>query len=188
MSKNFLSGHRKWNTLAFRGRLMSLLAPARGMSTLPAKGGFSRPSSFTHSGVSPRPHLPPGQGRLRQRYIARRKRFFLFQGVSHIPFAWIGYLDRSQRFALLFESIRFTLFIHNPKHCIVDWNGRRRLLGLRTARPTENICGNSMSLETPECEAHGGSSHARGKRPPAVEINSSSTQPNRLDFLSYFEL
>src|SRR5699024_5868622 len=29
-----------------------------------------------------------------------------------------------------------------------------------------------MSLETPECEAHGGSSHARGKRPPAVEINS----------------
>src|SRR5699024_4595808 len=29
---------------AFRGRLMSLLAPARGMSTLPAKGGFSRPS------------------------------------------------------------------------------------------------------------------------------------------------
>jgi len=58
MSKNFLSGHRKWNTLAFRGRLMSLLAPARGMSTLPAKGGFSRPSSFTHSGVSPRPLLP----------------------------------------------------------------------------------------------------------------------------------
>src|SRR5690625_141432 len=58
MSKNFHSGHRKWNTLAFRGRLMSLLAPARGMSTLPAKGGFSRPSSFTHSGVSPRPHLP----------------------------------------------------------------------------------------------------------------------------------
>src|SRR5699024_11795535 len=54
----FCSGHRKWNTLDFRGRLMSLLAPARGMSTLPAKGGFSRPSSFTHSGVSPRPHLP----------------------------------------------------------------------------------------------------------------------------------
>src|SRR5699024_3648848 len=158
MSKNFLSGHRKWNTLAFRGRLMSVLV-------------------LTHSGVSPRPHLPPGQGRLRQRYIARRKRFFLFQGVSHIPFAWIGYLYRSQRFALLFESIRFTLFIHNPKHCIVDWNGRRRLLGLRTARPTENICGNSMSLETPECEAHGGSSHARGKRPPAVEINCISPSP-----------
>src|SRR5699024_12301654 len=56
---------------------------------------------------------PPRQGRLRQRYIARRKRVFLFQGVSHIPFAWIGYLYRSQRFALLFESIRFTLFIHN---------------------------------------------------------------------------
>src|SRR5699024_4722266 len=50
--------YRKWNILAFRGWLMSLLAPARGMSTLPAKGGFSRPSSFTHFGVSPRPHLP----------------------------------------------------------------------------------------------------------------------------------
>src|SRR5699024_2776537 len=37
-------------------------------------------------------------------------------------------------------------------------------------------CGNS-SLETPECEAHGGSSHARGKRPPAVEINSFSSYP-----------
>jgi len=30
----------------------------RGLNTSPAKGGFSRPSSFTHSGVSPRPHLP----------------------------------------------------------------------------------------------------------------------------------
>src|SRR5699024_7286356 len=30
-------------------------------------------------------------------------------------------------------------------------------------------CGNSMSLETPECEAHGGSSHARGKRPRSEE-------------------
>src|SRR5690625_4573031 len=39
MSKNFLSSHRKWNTLYFRGRLMSLLV-------------------LTHSGVSPRPHLP----------------------------------------------------------------------------------------------------------------------------------
>src|SRR5690625_3014678 len=29
---------------AFRGRLMSLLAPARGMPTLSAKDGFSRPS------------------------------------------------------------------------------------------------------------------------------------------------
>src|SRR5699024_7038627 len=34
----FCSGYRKWNTLAFRGRLMSLLV-------------------LTHTGVSPRPHL-----------------------------------------------------------------------------------------------------------------------------------
>src|SRR5699024_5044509 len=42
-------------------------------------------------------------------------------------------------------------------------------------------CGNSMSLETPECEAHGGSSNARGKRPPAVEINSLSSYPKNTD-------
>src|SRR5699024_8155688 len=92
---------------------MSLLAPARGMSTLPAKGGFSRPSSFTHCGVSSRPlglrllvppktFAPTGQGRLQQRYIARRKSDFLFRGVSHIPFASIGYY---QRFVLLFWFI-----------------------------------------------------------------------------------
>ena len=34
-------------TVAFRGHGLSLLAPARGMPTLPAKGGFSRPSLLT---------------------------------------------------------------------------------------------------------------------------------------------
>src|SRR5699024_7722752 len=43
---------------AFRGRLMSLLAPARGMPVLPAKGGFSRPSLITLCGVSSRPFIP----------------------------------------------------------------------------------------------------------------------------------
>ena len=38
-----------------------------------------------------------------------------------------------------------------------------------------------MSLETPECEAHGGSSHARGKRPPAVEVSSFSSYPKNTD-------
>src|SRR5699024_389844 len=38
-----------------------------------------------------------------------------------------------------------------------------------------------MSLETPECEAHGGSSNARGKRPPAVEINSFSSYTKNTD-------
>ena len=50
--------------------------------------------------VPPKTFAPTGQGRLRQRYIARRKNDFPFQGVSHIPFASIGY--HSQRFALLF--------------------------------------------------------------------------------------
>src|SRR5699024_1530378 len=47
---NILFDYRNWNTLAFRGRLMSLLAPARGMPTLSAKAGFSRPSSFRSVG------------------------------------------------------------------------------------------------------------------------------------------
>src|SRR5699024_7294737 len=38
-----------------------------------------------------------------------------------------------------------------------------------------------MSLEPPQCEAHGGSSHARGKRPPTVEINSFSSYPKNTD-------
>src|SRR5699024_5838079 len=41
---------RKWNIRAFRGRLLRLLAPARGMPPLPAKGGFSRPSSIRTAG------------------------------------------------------------------------------------------------------------------------------------------
>jgi len=47
-----------------------------------------------------------------------------------------------------------------------------------------------MSLETPECEAHGGSSNARGKRPPAVEINSFSSYPKNTDLRTniYFAL
>src|SRR5699024_1309814 len=88
-TKSLLFGYRKWNILAFRGRLMSLLAPARGMPTLSAKDGFSRPSSYALRGLI-EAFAPTGQGRLRQRYIARRKSGFLFQGVSHIPFASIA--------------------------------------------------------------------------------------------------
>src|SRR5699024_7359648 len=52
-------------------------------------------------------------------------------------------------------------------------------------------CGNSMSLETPECDMGWkanillarGSSHARGKRPPAVEINSFSSYPKNTHLL-----
>src|SRR5699024_8441105 len=86
----------------------------------------------------------------------------------------------------------YTIF-RCSKHSSVDWNGRRRLLentnrfsSCEVMLPKPSLsCGNRMSLETPYCEAHGGSSHARGKRPPAVEINSSSTHPTQLDFLNY---
>src|SRR5690625_3549791 len=45
MSKNFLSGHRKWNTLAFRGRLMSLLVLMHSGSHL----GLISPRSLAYS-------------------------------------------------------------------------------------------------------------------------------------------
>src|SRR5690625_7969571 len=50
----------------------------------------------------PKTFPPTGQGRLRQRYIARRKSGVLFQGVSRMPFA--GMDVHSLRLALLFLS------------------------------------------------------------------------------------
>src|SRR5690625_2902314 len=99
--QNMLFNNRKWNILAFRGRLMSLLAPARGMSTLPAKGGFSRPPSLTHSGVSPRPHLPQDKEGYDSDASHAEKAVFFFK-ESRISICLIGYLYRSQWFALLF--------------------------------------------------------------------------------------
>src|SRR5699024_4234330 len=64
---------------AFRGRLMSHLAPARGMSMLPAKGGFSRPSSFTHCGVSSRPFFPQDKEGLGSDTSHAEKTIFFFK-------------------------------------------------------------------------------------------------------------
>src|SRR5690625_1533735 len=72
VAKSLLFGYRKWNILAFRRRLMSLLV-------------------LTHCGVSSRP--------LGLRLLAPPKTFAP-TGVSYIPFASIGYL--SQPFTLLF--------------------------------------------------------------------------------------
>src|SRR5699024_2729927 len=52
--------------------------------------------------------------------------------------------------------------------------------GTAVTRPTEMICRNAFMSNILLAR---GSSHARGQRPPVVEINSSTTQPNRLDFL-----
>src|SRR5690625_5703498 len=62
-----LSNSRRPGSLwadAFRGHGLSLLAPARGMPTLPAKGGFNRPSLGYPAGSSDtcyshRSHRPP---------------------------------------------------------------------------------------------------------------------------------
>src|SRR5690625_4983314 len=94
---------------AFRGHGLSLLAPARGMSTLSAKDGFSRPSLknlrlrllVTLRSMLPRrkgaqkftqvvPSLwglrtraiPAGQGRLRQLLHRTKKIVLYFRGVT----------------------------------------------------------------------------------------------------------
>src|SRR5699024_6170738 len=133
MSKNVLSVHRKWNTLAFRGRLMSLLAPARGMSKLrprqevckrwpqrpylaclPLKlGGFSRPSSFTHS--APARGVP----------TLAAKAVFSWPSLENIHLGLIS--PRSLAYSSCWVRVCYPPS-KNMKHCLVDWNGRRRLL------------------------------------------------------------
>src|SRR5699024_2018964 len=70
---------------AFRGRLVILLAPARGMSTLPAKGGFSRPSSFTHSGGSPMPFLPQDKESFFEKHRTQKKWFSFSSSLRVFP-------------------------------------------------------------------------------------------------------
>src|SRR5699024_4860686 len=140
--------YRKWNILAFRGRLMSLLV-------------------LTHSGVSPRPHLPQDKEGFGSDTSHAEKAVFFFK--------------ESRIFHLLGQIIVYSAFLYSSQ-----FHKRFNLFIIRSIASligTEggDSCGNSMSLETPECEAHGGSSHARGKRPPAVEINSFSSYPKNTD-------
>src|SRR5699024_10658531 len=126
--KDMPFNYRKWNILAFRGRLMSLLV-------------------LTHSGVSPRPHLP----------------------------------QESRIFHLLGSIIVYSVFLYSSQ-----FHTRFNLLTIPSTASltgTEGgaTCGNTMSLETTECQAHGGSSHARGKRPPAVEINGFGSYPKNTE-------
>src|SRR5690625_4668636 len=54
--------------------------------------------------AQPKTFPPAGQGMLRQHCIARRKSVFLFQGVSRIPVAGLGF--HSQRVALTIQFIQ----------------------------------------------------------------------------------
>src|SRR5690625_4751748 len=79
---------------AFRGHGFSLLAPARGMPALPAKGDFSRPSSLLlPPGSSDTCYsrkcfrwdeqcTVPGQGRLRQLLHRTKKIGLYFRGAN----------------------------------------------------------------------------------------------------------
>src|SRR5690625_6127474 len=80
---------------AFRGHGFSLLALAKGMSTLFAKNGFSRPS-LNYCGVfrhvlglrllaPPKTFVPAGQGRLRQLLHRTKKIGLYFRGVNGPP-------------------------------------------------------------------------------------------------------
>src|SRR5699024_6120686 len=82
------------------------------------------------------------------------------------------------RLLLSFTTSFFTLSQFHKRFNLFIIRSTASLIGTEGG----DSCGNSMSLETPECEAHGGSSHARGKRPPAVEINSFSSYPKNTGF------
>src|SRR5699024_5444524 len=97
--QNILFGYRNWNTLAFRGRLMSLLELR---------------SAGSHRGLSSRWSLAYSS-------------------------CWAGFSFSTRCFTIPIHPI---LSFVNSKRYLVDWNGRRRPLGLglRTARPFENHC------------------------------------------------
>src|SRR5699024_5413741 len=100
---------------------MSLLAPARGMSTLPAKGGFSRPSSIRSAGSH--------RGLWDCDYSPHRKHFLPLESRVFQMLGWVFILNE-----LLYYSnssnhnIYMILSFVNSQRYLVDWNGRRRLL------------------------------------------------------------
>src|SRR5699024_9151528 len=101
-----------WNTLAFRGRLMSLLV-------------------LTHCGVSSRP--------LGLRLLAPPKTFLPLESRVFQLLGWVFILNELLLIFNSSKSISYVLkLIHpiiiymilsfvNSKRYIVDWNGRRRL-------------------------------------------------------------
>jgi len=64
------------------------------------------------------------------------------------------------------------LFV-NSKHCSVDWNERRRLLGLRV-----NARGKVDTVKVVSLNRCRPCTVIKWKRPPAVEINSFGSCPN----------
>src|SRR5699024_3074477 len=108
--QNILFDYRNWNTLAFRGRLMSLLAPARGMPTLSAKDGFSRPSlkPVPASSSNASKHASSAQGSKEACPSSTSLRGLIEAfppvGVSRIPVAGLGF--HSQRVVLTIQFIQ----------------------------------------------------------------------------------
>jgi len=119
-----LFDYRKWNTLAFRGRLMSLLELRSAGSH---RGLFSRWSLAYSS-------------------------------------CWARFSFSTSCFNYSIHSIIIYMILSfvNSKRYPVDWNGRRRLLGLRLLAPPKTLAGianvlpwderqcSPMSLETPQ--------------------------------------
>src|SRR5699024_890755 len=113
-TKSLLFGYRKWNILAFRRRLMSLVV-------------------LTHCGVSSGPLL------------LQESRIFhlLVYAIIHtVCFTILIHPGQFHKYFSLFitRTIRYSVF-RCPKHYTVDWNGRRRLLGLRLLDPPKTFAG-----------------------------------------------
>src|SRR5699024_7421464 len=87
---------------------------------------------------------------------------------------WAGFSFSTSCFTIPIHPIIIYMILSfvNLKRYLVNWNARRRLLGLRLLAPPKTFAGIARVLRPhSERSERGGSSHARGKRPPAVEIN-----------------
>jgi len=157
-----LFNHRKWNILAFRGRLMSLLV-------------------LTHSGVSPRPHLPQ-----ESRIFDLLGWAFILNGFSPSHFhKCFNYHNTNHRidYRSLSRSTVTLIGTEGGDSWVWDCALLVPSKTIAITHPTEVICRNAFMTNILLAR---GSSHARGKRPPAVEINSPAhIQKSILIHLSY---
>src|SRR5699024_7001939 len=109
------SDYRNWNTLAFRGWLMSLLELR---------------SAGSHRGLWDCDYSP------------HRKHFLPLESRVFQLLDWDSFSTSCFTIPIHPIIIYMILSFVNSKRYLVNWNARRRLLGLglRTARPIENHC------------------------------------------------
>src|SRR5699024_4703354 len=105
-------------------------------------------------------------------YSPHRKHFLPLESRVFQLLDWVSFSTSCFTIPIHPIIIYMILSFVNSKRYLVNWNARRRLLGLRLLDPPKTFAGIAGVLRPhSERSERGGASHARGKRPPAVEIN-----------------